>query len=43
MFILGLEKQQEVEAIKRRTAAANRQVEITLLKSELESTPSAQK
>jgi hypothetical protein len=41
MFILGLGSSKEVETNKtRKGRAANRRVEITLLKSELESTPS---
>jgi flagellar motor protein MotB len=45
MFVLGLGSSKEVEDNKtRKGRAANRRVEITLLKSELESTPgSAQK
>jgi outer membrane protein OmpA-like peptidoglycan-associated protein len=41
MFVLGLGSSKEVEDNKtRKGRAANRRVEITLLKSELESTPS---
>jgi outer membrane protein OmpA-like peptidoglycan-associated protein len=44
MFILGLGSSKEVESNKtRKGRAANRRVEITLLKSELESTASVQK